>query len=455
MAQQSKGRRAVVAKKNDNRRIWLIALPVLAFLIKMIVMANTAKGGWLGADGENYLSGVDGLLADGFFSKKQILTYWPAGYPLFIWPLVKLSMTHFLYFLSFLQSIFFAYATYFFTKQILVLRLSFLAVSASFFISFNPTLSLSTNAVGYESLISSLLLIAIGLLIKCKINFTTSSSLKYGYLSVALLSLASFFQPRFLLSGFVLIVIYSFILIGIKARLKFIALSIVILMVFPSVLIMRNIVSNNLFAIATELGVTMRIGAGDKTSGGYGHPDGTIPCKPKPPATDATDSQVVQCVLKWYVTHPVKTAKLAVSKSIFFWSPWSGPEANGTMARNPWIKIDPIMNIIKNQSGRDLVYGLFGKVVSSLWIIGQLVLLFSGLIWLWKMGGNEKLLAKLAGTPVLLGWLVSMGTIGDHRFRLPQMGLSLFLQVVGLFGLRKRLSVATIAPALAASSKSR
>ena len=37
---------------------------------------------WLGADGENYLKGVDGLISDGFFSKADILNYWPAGYPL-------------------------------------------------------------------------------------------------------------------------------------------------------------------------------------------------------------------------------------------------------------------------------------------------------------------------------------------------------------------------------------
>jgi hypothetical protein len=30
--------------------------------------------------------------------------------------------------------------------------------------------------------------------------------------------------------------------------------------------------------------------------------------------------------------------------------------------------------------------------------------------------------------------LVSMATIGDHRFRLPDAGLSLFLQAVGLVG---------------------
>ena len=455
MAKQSKGRRAVVAKKNDNRHIWLIVVPALAFCIKMIVMANTAKGGWLGADGENYLSGVDGLLAEGFFSKKQVLTYWPAGYPLFIWPLVELSINNFLFFLSFIQSIFFAYATFFFTSQLLKLRLSFLAVLVSFTISFNPTLSLSTNVVGYESLISSLLLISVGLLIRSKTKIVGSISLKYGIASMALLGVATFLQPRFILSACVLLLVYSLILVEKRARIKFVAFALLLLMSIPGVLIARNVVSNNLYAIATELGATMNIGAGEKVSGGYGAPDGTIECAPKPPATSATSNEVVVCVLKWYLTHPAKTAKLVVSKSVFYWSPWSGPIANGTMARNPWLKINPIMDITKTQEGRDLVYGPFGKTVSWLWIIGQLVLLFSGLIWLWKMGGSEKLLAKLAGAPVLLGWLISTGSIGDHRFRIPQMGLSLFLQVAGFYALRKRLSLATIAPTLEASTKAR
>jgi hypothetical protein len=292
-------------------------------------------------------------------------------------------------------------------------------------------------------------------MLKSKVNSETSHILKYSLASVVFLGFASFLQPKFMLSGFILMVLYSLTLVSKRIRLKFVALSVVILMVSPTVLIIRNVVSNNLYAIATELGGTMRIGAGEKTSGGYGSPDGTIICKPKPPAAEPTDSQVVRCILKWYATHPVKTAKLVVSKSVFYWSPWSGPIANGTMARNPWLKINPIMDITKTQEGRDLVYGPFGKTVSWLWIIGQLVLLFSGLIWLWKMGGSEKLLAKLAGAPVLLGWLISTGTIGDHRFRIPQMGLSLFLQVAGFYALRKRLSVATISPALEGSTKAR
>ena len=40
--------------------------------------------------------------------------------------------------------------------------------------------------------------------------------------------------------------------------------------------------------------------------------------------------------------------------------------------------------------------------------------------------------------PVVISWVVGMGTIGDHRFRLPTMSLSLFLQVIGIYALRHR-----------------
>jgi hypothetical protein len=456
MAQQSKGRRAVVAKKNDNHRIWLIALPVLAFLIKMIVMANTAKGGWLGADGENYLSAVDGLMKDGFLSKVRNLHYWPAGYSLFVWPLVKISVGNFLYLLSIIQGVLFGYATYFFTKQLLLLRIAFLATAASLIISFNPTLSLSSNVVGYETPVAALLLISIGFMIKDRVENPDGFSKKYAALSALALGISCFFQPRNILFSVILFVVYVLTIVGKKAKVQFAVISLVVLMFFPAVMVGRNIAANNLATLSTNLGTTMFIGIGDGATGGYNGKYNGVPCPAADKGDEAqVDSAKVKCAISWYIHNPGKTIVLAVKKSVFYWSPWFGPEANGTMARNPWLKIDPVKTGIKTQQNYDFIYGGFGKTISWLWIIGQLVLLFSGLIWLWKMGGNEKLLAKLAGTPVLLGWLVSMGTIGDHRFRLPQMGLSLFLQVVGLFGLRKRLSVASIAPALAASSKSR
>ena len=61
---------------------YLIAIPLIALAIKFIIMANLQYGIWAGADGENYIAGVEGLLKDGFFSSETKLSYWPAGYPI-------------------------------------------------------------------------------------------------------------------------------------------------------------------------------------------------------------------------------------------------------------------------------------------------------------------------------------------------------------------------------------
>ena len=61
MASKTKRARQGQSKADKKVNFYLIAIPVLAFVIKLITMANTPHGGWLGADGENYLSGVDGL----------------------------------------------------------------------------------------------------------------------------------------------------------------------------------------------------------------------------------------------------------------------------------------------------------------------------------------------------------------------------------------------------------
>mgnify|MGYP000953992332 CR=1 FL=1 len=124
MASKSKAARAKQSKAESKINFYLIAIPVLAFVIKLITMANIKNadggflGGWLGADGENYLSGVDGLLAQGYLSDKSILSYWPAGYPILIWLLTKISLTYVIALISFTQTIFYAYASYYFVKQL-------------------------------------------------------------------------------------------------------------------------------------------------------------------------------------------------------------------------------------------------------------------------------------------------------------------------------------------------
>jgi hypothetical protein len=51
------------------------------------------------------------------------------------------------------------------------------------------------------------------------------------------------------------------------------------------------------------------------------------------------------------------------------------------------------------------------------------------------MKGIYANIAWLTGIPVVISCLVTMATVGDHRFRIPTMSLSLFLQVMGYFAL--------------------
>ena len=50
---------------------------------------------------------------------------------------------------------------------------------------------------------------------------------------------------------------------------------------------------------------------------------------------------------------------------------------------------------------------------------------------LWHMGGLERVLGLAAAAVIAGSWAVTLLSIGDHRFRLPVMGLSLLLEVFG------------------------
>jgi len=456
MASKSKLARQSQVKKSKNVNFYIIAIPVLGFLIKLITMINTPNGGWLGADGENYFSGVDGLIADGYFSDKSILSYWPAGYPILLWFLAKISVTQIIWLISITQSLFYAYASYYFVKQLRETKLRPYLFLIGIILAFNPTLSLSSMAVGYESPIAACMLMVVGLIIK-SLQSPNNRSLVIRVIGVGGFSaLATFMQPRWILTTAVVAVAWALMYKNRKVQALILVGVIGIMALAPAILIQRNIASIDKAVISTNLGVTMRLGAGPQTTGGYAHTGPDVPCEPVAPATTVSDNDVVKCVIKWYIANPVKAGKLFVKKGWYYWSPWSGPFANGTMARNPWLKVNPIMDIARNsQSGNDLVYKSVGKAISFLWVIGGISLFFIGFFWLRSMKGIYANIAWLTGIPVVISWLVSMGTIGDHRFRIPTMSLSLFLQVMGYFALRHKAKTRSFATALESSAQAR
>jgi hypothetical protein len=404
-------------------------------------MANIQAGAWYGADGENYMTGVDGLLAQGFFSNEPLLSYWPAGYPLLLWPLALVSKINFFYLLTIIQSVFFAYATYFFTNNLRNSSLRFLSFWSAIILSFNPTLSLSTMAVGYEAPIAACFMMIAGTILSI---WNKPINKKYWIAVVSVggwFALATFMQPRFLLIAIVVASLWAISVVGAKNRIRIAAIVIAVMMVAPTIMIFRNVVSIERATISTNITPALTIGAGPETSGGYERSGPEVPCEPKAPGMTISDNEIMICVVKWYLTNPLQTVRLTTNKSVFFWSPWSGPKSEGTMARNPWLKISPVQEIATSSaSGQNLVAGPIGTTISYLWIFGQVALLFIGYLGLRRLGSDEKFFANIILMPVVLSWLISIGTIGDHRFRVPTMSMSLVLQVAAFLAIRRKLN---------------
>ena len=402
------------------------------FLLKLLVISNIPYGAWYAADGVNYVKGVEALINEGIFSTETNLTYWPAGYPLFIYFLSFFGLNWLLTTVAIAQSALFSFSTYYFAKQILKTRLAKYVYLSFILILFNPTLSLSSLSIGYESIAASGSLLIIGIITS---DLCDKKDSKFAFrliLVSAISGFLGFIQPRLLIAGF--LVLFFWIVYRKSGKLIpiFVSLSFIIMLFFPASLAFRNQEAVGVIAVSTNLGTTMDIGAGNLATGGYDSKEHGVNCNITSSDVAKADSQRVACVLKWYVSNPSSAVKLFYNKSIYFWSPWSGPVLSGTMGLNPWLKINPITNINKTPEGAALIGGMFGKLFAYFWIFSGLGLLLYGFSILWRAKGTERFIGLFAMTIISSSWAITLISIGDHRFRLPVMGMSLFLQAIGL-----------------------
>ena len=446
MASKSKRTAAISSSHTFKRlKIWALvgfifkvitSLNIQEYAVKVNDQAYLVNGIWIGADGENYLSGYFSLNKDGLFSAAEILNYWPAGYPIFIFILAMFGKTWVLTTLAIVQSLVFSYASYFFAIQLHKTRIKKYAFVVFLLLLINPTLSLSSLSIGYESLSASGLLMITAIIIKDLIDKDNNRFLILLIINSTIVGFISFLQPRLIIAGLAMNLIWLIFRFKTKLIIFYFAVSMLLSFVLPSTLVYRNYQAVGLSTISTNLGITMNIGAGDKANGGYMQKDYGVPCELSGSRADQ-DKQRVECVLEWYLSNPSKALKLFYNKTLYFWSPWFnngflGDVYIGTMARNPWLDISPLTSISSTEEGANLVYGTFGKFISWLWMLGGLILIFYGYKILWKLKSIERLLGNVAMSAIGTNWLISLISIGDHRFRLPIMGLSLFLQAVGL-----------------------
>lgn len=463
MAKTSKAdKRKLISEKKFRRN--LLVIPLFALIIKIFIILRiqgfdwylvgngdlgrglgelldnnySPPNAWYGADGENYIRGLQGLVNQGFFSDEVKLSYWPAGYPLLMWPLIEFFKGYFFLVLAALQSAIYAVASAWLVDEIRRTRVAKACYLIAFFLAFNPTLALNTISVGYELPVVAFSLISIAALIhffqneKRKVLSVETITASFSF------ALATFMQPRLIVISIVFFFIWGLAKFRLLLVSGFLSLTLGIMSIAPALLIYRNYEVHGYTAISTNLGVTMRLGAGPATSGGYlNRPTGVVQCPDTEGNAAERDNAIVRCVISWYLKNPTLALKLFSNKALFFWSPWFGPEANGTMARNPWNLNHPFKATTQTPDGFSLIFGGFGKFVSWLWMLTGLLVLGRGFVYLWKLGDLERLLALILGSGFALNLISSMLTIGDHRFRIPSMGLSLMLQAFGLLAILK------------------
>lgn len=421
--------------------IWFLTLSILFF--KAIWLSSLPGKGLLGADGENYLEGLSGLLKDGFFSSQGKLLYWPAGYPILIWPFAEMSTSQFPFILGIAQSSLFSLSIVFITFELSKTNLYIMSWPVFFLLSLNPTLALNSSAIGYEVPCASLMTISIAALMKHQRIYKAKPRIitRETILASASLALATFMQPRTALLALGILMPFAWMCYTKKMAICFLVFTVGVIAVAPASLIVRNVIAKNPATISTNLGVTMNIGAGPNSNGGYTNRATGVPCNQTSEDLSRRDRQLVSCVITWYIKNPSQAFHLFWNKLNFHWSPWFGPLANGTMARSPWLDYHPLKGMLETTSGEKFINGKIGVTLSWLWQVSSMALLVFGFITMRRLDGIAEVYSWCLFLPSILNTLSSMATIGDNRFRVPTLMLSLQLQLFGIayLAMRKNL----------------
>jgi hypothetical protein len=200
---------------------------------------------------------------------------------------------------------------------------------------------------------------------------------------------------------------------------------------------MRNEIATGNLISQSSLGNLAIMGAGPNATGTYTNKDTGIVCDVEGLDATLSSNKKLMCAINWYKNNPGQGLLLLWKKSYFLWSPWFGPLADGTMARNPYMNFHPVKVGITTQSQLDFVMGLPGQLVSWILIFGSWFLLILGFRAAFKLGGLERVIGNISLMIILSSWLSVLIVQGDHRYRIPFMPFSLFLQFYGYKALRK------------------
>jgi hypothetical protein len=417
-------------KKAKARLTHLTMLTFIVLVIKLILVARSNQSTWLGADGESFINNAGIISNEGFFSSNGSLMYFAGGYSFLLFLFNIFGTAALPYVTILFQTVSYSFAVWVLARQLLKLPVSAIAIPFAYISLLNPTLSLSSLQIGYESPVAAIYIAVVALLLR-DLSQESLKKLKWPFLlGSGLLGFAAFLQPKFILSSLAVLIIWVIARKPSKATALVIALSILSFTVLPASLSIRSQIAVGSWIPASSLGTVAAFGAGPNATG-HGSTDTGLICDTTGLSPESASNAKFKCAVKWYLTNPIPAVELIASKSIMFWSPWAGPLAEGSQGRNLYTRFHPVLEMSQSQEGYNFIAGPFGRFLAWAWLLGGLFVLFLGFYSLWKANRVTRALGSSAMAIVLASWLIAAGTQGDHRYRVPIMGMSLLLQISG------------------------
>ncbi len=395
--------RSVLRRRPDTVAAALILFATFGRVLCALTIVNPLSG----SDARTYLNAAQVLAVDGLLADAPRIPYWPAGYPTLIAQIYRLFGLQADWAVQVLQVVLLGVASWCAYRLISGVFDKATALLFTLLLAMHPALLASSNAIMYESSLASFLTIAVYLLWVAAER--PGGGMRHVVGSGLLLAIAAALQPKVILA--------ALLVAGWLWWQQRLAIRVAVLMIVaclgPLALAARTEITDNHWAVSANLGVTMGIGFNDAATGGY------VSTTPQPPCGDhadmfARDRALVGCSIRWAMGHPLRTAELTARKAMFYWSPMAGPLS----ARGTWYHSFRYQRVLPASLEQAGFFRTFDEATGNLWTVLTVMLVGTG-AWLGVRDRRTRPGTTLLSLPVLAFFLVSLGTIGDARFRLP------------------------------------
>lgn len=412
-------------KSAVTSRVYVGIVAYVVLFAKVLLLSWIDGGIWVGGAGftrfaeiavmENY-----GLFAPGV----EMLS---SGYASVVHLLGVLLKTDALWPVAFIQSALLSLAVWYFTVSLRHTRIAWATVPLAYLLLLNPPFSLATLALGPDGLVGSLVLLGMGQLVRDLATPRDQRTARRLLIGAALFGMAGFLVP--LVAAGAVIVLYTWAAMrgNREQAISLGAAAAALLLALPLLLLVRNQIASNSAALpsfSTDPSISVTGGTGSTGTDGSRCGIGSLGVTSLQPDT-------FRCMMGWYREASEATSSRAMPNATAFWAPWVGPMSTSGVEDNPWTVLHPLNRLGSSSDPRTLLGSPIAAFVSWLWVLASIGLVLAGAAALRGLGDLTRELST--GAIWLVGgtWLLATLTFADASSRMPVVGLTVLLQLIG------------------------